>query len=74
MALAQNLAMRIHDDASYSGVRRRDAKGLGSQVQGFLHEGANSHKQKNGVKRIEALKGKDTTFRSLPKRGLMHAF
>jgi hypothetical protein len=44
---------------------------LGSQVQGFLHEGASSHSKKNFVKRIDTLKGKDTTFRNPPRRGLM---
>jgi hypothetical protein len=73
MALAQNLALRIHDYATHPGVRGRNAQGLGSQVQGFLHDGASGHEEKNFVKRIDALVGKDTTFTTPPKRALMRA-
>jgi hypothetical protein len=72
MALAQNLALRIHDHTTHSGVRGRDAQGLGSQVQGFLHERASGHEEKSLVKRIDALNVKDTTFKAPPKRALTH--
>jgi hypothetical protein len=40
VALANDLVLRVHNDATYPRVGRREAQGLMRQVKGLLHVGA----------------------------------